>query len=171
MFRLPPGGDAQFFLRQNTCTGCHSLSGNGARLLASEALGTNGNAYSIAPNTAPNPQPSRVAVAASFAGLSPDGSVYVGTAALNGVGPRNGGPVQVQSNATLYETDTGAVRAEERAALLEAQRSVSDRRRLLLAELSLHRRVLRADRSVKLAMLAPAGGLSENRPLWCIRFC
>jgi hypothetical protein len=109
VFRLPPGGDAQFFLRQNTCTGCHSLSGNGARLLASEALGTNGSAYSIAPNTAPNPQPSRVAVAASFAGLSPDGSVYVGTAALNGVGPRNGGPVQVQSNATLYETDTGAV--------------------------------------------------------------
>jgi hypothetical protein len=109
VFRLPPGGDAQFFLRQNTCTGCHSLSGNGARLLASEALGTNGSAYSIAPNTAPNPQPARAAVAASFAGLSPDGKVYVGTAALNGVGPRNGGPVQVPSNAALYETDTGTV--------------------------------------------------------------
>ena len=109
VFRLPPGGDAQFFLRQNTCTGCHSLSGNGARLLASEALGTNGSAYRIAENVAPNPQPARAAVAASFAGLSPDGSVYVGTAALNGVGPRNGGPVQVQSNAALYETDTGTV--------------------------------------------------------------
>jgi hypothetical protein len=35
--------------------------------------------------------------------------VYVGTAALNGVGPRNGGPVQVPSNAALYETDTGTV--------------------------------------------------------------
>jgi hypothetical protein len=108
VFRITPGQDAEFFLRQNTCTGCHSLSNNGARLLATETL-TNGQSYRLAPGTPLQPAPARAALGTSFAGLSPAGSLYVSTAAMNGVGPRNGGPIQVPANATLYETDTGAV--------------------------------------------------------------
>ncbi len=112
ILRLIPGQQAQYFLRQNTCTGCHALSGNGARLIAREIGGTaDGEVYGLTPTTAANPTPARTATGTAFVGLYPDGSVYLSTAVVNGVGPRINGALPMLGNASaaLYETDTGNV--------------------------------------------------------------
>ena len=113
VLRIKPGKDAEEFVRQGTCTGCHSVSANGTRLVARELLaGTaDGQVYSITPDTAPNPAPSRaVSNGSAFVGLAPDGSVYIASGAKNGVGPLlNGGTgIAPDANATMYETDSGS---------------------------------------------------------------
>ncbi|HEX4477663.1 MAG TPA: hypothetical protein VH142_21385 [Polyangiaceae bacterium] len=112
ILRLTPGQTAQFFLRQNTCTGCHAISRNGSRLIAREIGGlVDGEVYGLTPTTAANPTPMRSADSTAFAGIYPDGSVYLGTAVQNGIGPRTSGAIPVIGNidAALYETDTGNV--------------------------------------------------------------
>lgn len=122
ILRIKPGKSAEVFLRQNTCTGCHSVSANGQRIIAKElgasgggfsipglgGVGADGQIYALTPTTAPNPQPLRGAQGASFTGLSPNGKFYVSSAASLNVGPPlQGGVLAVAANATLYETDTG----------------------------------------------------------------
>lgn len=109
--RIQPGKDAEKFARQGTCTGCHSVSANGSRLVASEATGitSNGSIYNITPTTATNPAPARGISEASFVGLYPDGSVYATSASSLTLGPLLNGGVfpPVNANSALYETDSG----------------------------------------------------------------
>jgi hypothetical protein len=110
VLRLKPGQDAEYFAHTGACTGCHSVSANGERMIARELQGTaEGQLYSLTPDTPAQPKPTRTVRDASFVGLSPDGSVYLTSAAGNGVGPElNGGtgtPLRV--NGGLFETDTG----------------------------------------------------------------
>jgi hypothetical protein len=109
--RIKPGKPAEFFARSGTCTGCHTVSANGERMIAKEFASVNdGSTYTLTPDTAPNPAPSRAAVSSAFTGLSPDGSVYINNAVQNGIGPNiMGGPVGglLPATATLRETDTG----------------------------------------------------------------
>ena len=111
ILRIKPGKPAEFFARSGTCTGCHTVSANGERMIAKEFLSVNdGSTYALTPDTTPNPMPSRAAVSSAFTGLYPDGSVYINNAVQNGIGPNiNGGPGGglLPATATLRETDTG----------------------------------------------------------------
>ncbi|HEX5656290.1 MAG TPA: hypothetical protein VFX59_03805 [Polyangiales bacterium] len=107
--RIKPGSEAEFFTRSGACTGCHALSANGERMVTREVLGVNsGYVFSIDADTQPNPDPIRTARNTSFVGLSPDGSVYLTTAAGLGVGPAIEGALPViPQPSVLVETDTG----------------------------------------------------------------
>jgi hypothetical protein len=108
--RIKPGQQAEFFSRQGECTGCHSVSANGKRLVTKEVLGVQpGFVFDIDSDTPTNPEPLRTANNASFVGLSPDGSVYLTTGWQSGVGPPTEGalPVIGALPSQLFETDTG----------------------------------------------------------------
>jgi hypothetical protein len=111
IMRIRPGGDAEYFLRMETCTGCHSVSANGKRLVAQEALGDPpGQVYELAPDTKPNPAPKVGVQNPGFVGLSPDGSVYITSSFKNGLGPFNAALAAGQIfgfDSFLIETDTG----------------------------------------------------------------
>ena len=106
VLRIEPGQTASVFLGQGGCTGCHAVSANGTRMVASP-VGTGGT-YVLTANTMPNPMPLvSNATDASFAGVSPDGKLYIGSAHPGGTGgPRSGSATNI-TNAALYETDTG----------------------------------------------------------------
>lgn len=112
VLRIIPGQNAQVFLGMSGCTGCHSVSANGTRLvsldLASLIAGM-GATYALTPGQAPNP-PALAANApeTSFTGVYPDGSFYVTNAHQGLVGPRAGGPGAIGApNASVYDTSTG----------------------------------------------------------------
>ncbi len=102
VLRITPGKSAEVFLGASGCTGCHSVSANGTRLTAFDLAKLGGQAYPLVPGAPPDPQPLAVAPGASFAGIYPDGSIYVASANQGGVGPRGAG-----ATAAVYETSTG----------------------------------------------------------------
>jgi hypothetical protein len=109
VLRIRPGRDAEFFVQQGACVGCHTVSANGERLIAKN-FALDGQIFNISPDTAPNPPSARGAVNGAFTGLSPDGSVFINTAIVNLVGPNTTGalgtpPINIDS--ILTETDTG----------------------------------------------------------------
>jgi hypothetical protein len=114
VLRIIPGQNVTLFLGSNGCTGCHAVSANGARLVADPFLMSNqgsGATYTLTPAGTANPAP-LVANApnATFVGLYPDGSLYIGNAHPNGGmgGPRPGGPLATgPASSGLFETDTG----------------------------------------------------------------
>jgi hypothetical protein len=81
VLRIPAGGQAELFLGQRGCTGCHGASADGTRLVTNEGV------YALTPSVTVNPAPLRAA-ATEFVGVTPDGSAYA-----------------FQGN--LYETDSG----------------------------------------------------------------
>lgn len=113
VYRIAPGGKAEVFLGGDAgCYGCHSVSANGTHLIASNG-GDPGASYALTPTTAPNPPMTAAAPQASFAGVSPDGSVYVNTA-LPATGARpQASPLEafLVTDATLYNTDSGTMLA------------------------------------------------------------
>lgn len=114
VLRIKPGKEAEFFTRQGSCTGCHSLSANGKRLIAMDVsggglaglggTGENGKVYQLEPDTPANPQAASNAINAAFVGLYPDGSLYVSTGATPAAAPQMGAFGVVP--AMLYETST-----------------------------------------------------------------
>jgi hypothetical protein len=113
VLRIVPGQSAQVFLGQSGCTGCHAVSANGSRMVAdpfSSSVNGSGATYALTPTSTVNPAP-LVASApnATFAGVYPDGSLYVGNAHPNGFGgPRPGGPFATgPTSSGLFETGTG----------------------------------------------------------------
>jgi hypothetical protein len=114
VLRITPGKTAEAFLGASGCNGCHSVSANGTRMVSLPlALGFAGNGatYALTQGGPTNPAPlAPNAQNTPFAGVSPDGALYLSNAHQGGVGPRAGGPGSVGgANATLYETDTGNV--------------------------------------------------------------
>jgi hypothetical protein len=124
IIRIQPGKDAEFYARQGTCTGCHAVSANGQRLVSKElgggggfpgfgggaAAATDGQVYDIVAGGMVNPTPARGAAGSAFVGLTPDGSLYVTTAVVMGLGPNTvGRGVAPLTSAVVYETDTGTV--------------------------------------------------------------
>lgn len=113
VLRIVPGKSAEVFLGTQGCTGCHSVSANGTRLVSLNLqglIGGTGATYALMPGSAPNP-PALAATApeTSFTGVYPDGSIYVTNAHQGLVGPRAGGPGAVGApNASVYDTATGA---------------------------------------------------------------
>ena len=110
IYRIPPGGRAEVFLGGFGCYGCHTLSANGQRLI-SHTGGGPGLAYALDPNTQPNPPTLAPSPLSGFAGLSPDGSVYVASAHPAGAARPQGTPNELLlvNDAALYETNTGAM--------------------------------------------------------------
>jgi hypothetical protein len=114
VLRIVPGQNVTLFLGASGCTGCHSVSANGARMvadpLANTGFGGNGDGatYALTPQGASNPAPLvSNAPNATFVGLYPDGSLYIGNAhPANGGGPRSIGAA-AGTTASLFETDTG----------------------------------------------------------------
>src|SRR5450432_245758 len=117
VIRISPGQNTTLFLGASGCTGCHAVAANGSRLVADPFTMGGGATYALTPGGAANPTP-LVAMApnATFAGVYPDGSLYVGNAHPNSDpnatvgfgGPRSGGPGSTGPvSAGLYETDTG----------------------------------------------------------------
>jgi hypothetical protein len=139
ILRIRPGQMAEVFARQGSCTGCHSVSANGERMTTKEfgvgavegiigdlggllgGLGgaagggiagaiADGQIYALTPDTAPNSPPARAAPGTSFAGLTPDGKLYLSSAATLEVGPQlQGGVGAAIGDSLLYETDTGTI--------------------------------------------------------------
>ncbi|MET0285266.1 MAG: hypothetical protein ABW352_12380 [Polyangiales bacterium] len=111
VLRIRPGKEAEFFVRQGACVGCHTVSANGERMIAKDLGGVNdAMVYAITPNTAPNPPPLRGTANGAFTGISPDGKVFINTAIMNLVGPNTTGALgtpPVNINSVLSETDTG----------------------------------------------------------------
>ncbi|HVU04794.1 MAG TPA: hypothetical protein VHE30_23740 [Polyangiaceae bacterium] len=106
VLRISPGKDAEVFLGQTGCTGCHSVSANGSRLITDATLG--GTSYALTPNMPVNPAPLKGGVpGGTFSGMFPDGSLYVTEAHPSGMGTRTTAPES--ADAALVETDTGAV--------------------------------------------------------------
>jgi hypothetical protein len=111
VLRVQPGKSAQVFLGMTTCTGCHAVSANGTRMVAQPVGSTSltggaGATYSLTSGTV-NPSP-LVANApnASFAGVYPDGTLYLACGHPSAtVGPRSTS-IGSTANAELYETDT-----------------------------------------------------------------
>jgi hypothetical protein len=113
VLRIVPGQNVALFLGASGCTGCHAVSANGARMVADPFTMGGGSTYALTPQIAANPSPIiSNAPNATFVGVSPDGSLYVGNAHPDDGfgGPRSGGPGSIGPvNAALYETDTGTV--------------------------------------------------------------
>jgi hypothetical protein len=116
VLRVIPGQNAQLFLGQSGCTGCHAVSANGTRMVAApfNPLGNGAGAtYALTPQVTTNPTPLVANVQnGTFVGVYPDGSLYMGNSHPNGGfgGPRPGGPLATGPvNASLFETDTGNV--------------------------------------------------------------
>jgi hypothetical protein len=112
VLRIIPGKNAEVFLGTGGCTGCHSVSANGTRLVAlnlQTLIVGMGATYALSPGQAPNPPAlAPGAPETSFTGLYPDGSLYVTNAHQGVVGPRAGGPGAIGApNASVYETATG----------------------------------------------------------------
>lgn len=114
VLRVVPGQNAKVFLGMKNCTGCHAVSANGTRMVA-QPIGSGGLAgasaagatYSLTSGVA-NPAP-LVANApnASFAGVYPDGTLYLGCGHPSAtVSPRSAS-IGTTAPAELYETDTG----------------------------------------------------------------
>jgi hypothetical protein len=121
VLRMLPGQAAQVFLGQSGCTGCHAVSADGTRMTAQPlplGVSANGNGatYSLTTGATTNPKPLVAkAINATFTGISPDGSLYIGNAHPNGGlgGPRAGSPGTAgPANAAVYETDTGNLVAD-----------------------------------------------------------
>lgn len=112
VLRIIPGKTAEVFLGMSGCTGCHSVSANGTRLVSlnlAALIAGSGATYALMPGQSPNP-PALAATApeTSFTGLYPDGSFYVTNAHQGVVGPRAGGPGAIGApNASVYDTATG----------------------------------------------------------------
>lgn len=83
VLRIPPGGQAELFVGQRGCAGCHGASADGKRLVTNEGV------YALTPGIANNP-PRLRAASTEFVGLTPDGALY----AYQG---------------KLVQTDTGAI--------------------------------------------------------------
>jgi hypothetical protein len=114
VLRIVPGKKAEAFLGQTQCTGCHSVSANGTRMVANDKSPTtsSGASYPITLGGAPNPTPiAPNAADGSFVGMYPDGSLYVSNAHPGqAMGPRAGFlGSQGAETAALHETDTGNV--------------------------------------------------------------
>jgi len=104
VLRISPGKEAEVFLGQTGCTGCHSVSANGSRLITDAVL-TGAASYALTPGIAVNPPPVKAVAAGTFTGIYPDGSLFVSNAHPPGMGTRTTG--LEDSNAGLFETDTG----------------------------------------------------------------
>jgi hypothetical protein len=112
VLRITPGQNAQVFLGMSGCTGCHSVSANGTRLVSQNLQGLLvgvGATYSITPGAAANPPAlAPNAPETAFTGVYPDGSLYVTNAHQGAAGPRAGGPGAIgAANASVYDTTTG----------------------------------------------------------------
>ncbi|MFT3926747.1 MAG: hypothetical protein QM778_29650 [Myxococcales bacterium] len=85
VLRIPSGGEAEVFLGQTGCVGCHSVSAHGNRLVvsASEVDGV----YKLEPKGAVNP-PALRGNSYGNVGLTPDGTIFV-------------------AEGSMFETDTG----------------------------------------------------------------
>lgn len=108
VLRIPAGGKAELFLSRD-CTGCHSVSANGARLL-SQSLGSvneGGFSFALTPNAAANPVGMKAGDRAAFGALYPDGSLYVSTSTAVDVARAGAVAVAGDADSALYETDTG----------------------------------------------------------------
>jgi hypothetical protein len=116
VLRIVPGQNATLFLGSSGCTGCHAVSADGTRMVADPFNPLNngtGATYALTAQSTANPAPLvSSAPNATFVGVYPNGSLYLGNAhPLGGFGgPRPGGPLSTGPvNSALYETNTGNV--------------------------------------------------------------
>jgi hypothetical protein len=102
ILRIPPKKPAEAFITTG-CTGCHSVSASGSRLLTQTTY-PGAASYVLTPTTAPNPPAQNAGGAGCFGALYPDGSIFLSTATPTaGLAHCNAGA------STLRQTDTGAL--------------------------------------------------------------
>jgi hypothetical protein len=109
VLRIPPGGQAELFI-SNECSGCHSVSTDGSRII-SQTRTEGGRSYALMPNTPANPPAMNGGPRTAFGALYPDGSVYVSTSTIVSVA-RAEMVGRDSTDAALYETDTGTIVAD-----------------------------------------------------------
>jgi hypothetical protein len=104
VLRVAPGQTAQPITGALSCAGCHSVSANGSRLIAS--VSSTGTSFALAAGSKAPVVLSSVPGGES-PGLTPDGALYVASAHPSGVGPKSYGAGVM--TAGLYETMTGTL--------------------------------------------------------------
>jgi hypothetical protein len=107
VLRIPPHAMVEAFV-SNECTGCHSVSADGSRLI-SQTLGAGGRSYALAAMGMPNPTAVSGGPRAAFGALYPDGSKFLQTSTAMEVAraalTSNGSVPDSQ----LYDSATGNV--------------------------------------------------------------
>jgi hypothetical protein len=101
--RLRPGKPLQLALGANGCSGCHSVSADGTRVVANAS--DMGASFTVSAAAGPTPLLDPTP-GGEYAALVPDGALYLATAHPMGGGPRSYG-ASASMTATLYETATG----------------------------------------------------------------
>jgi hypothetical protein len=107
ILRIVPGKNAEIFLGMSGCTGCHSVSANGTRIVTQNLPA--GGTYALTPGGATNPPAlAPNAPETSFAGVFPDGSFYVTNSSQAGVGVRGAAiGLFAPGQSSVYDTTTG----------------------------------------------------------------
>ena len=105
IYRIPPKGKAEAFLAVE-CNGCHSVSGNGARMTV-QTLALGARTYGIETGT---PEALTAPLNNAYSAMYPDGSRYLVGSQVIDVGRANIATPALQTppKAALYDTDTGA---------------------------------------------------------------
>lgn len=107
VLRIPAGREVEPFASLE-CTGCHSVSADGSRLIA-QTLATGARAFALTPGIQPNPPAMTPGPRAAYGALYPDGSRFLTTSTMLEVARTALTSPAGNPSATLIETDTGAV--------------------------------------------------------------
>jgi hypothetical protein len=100
--RIPAGGRAEPFGQTSDCSGCHSVSADGSRLLA-QSFTTGALSYGLVAN-GPAAMPSMAGMAGAWVALYPDGSAALSMSSAVDVARAGIGRL---ANATLIDAKTG----------------------------------------------------------------
>ena len=100
--RIPPGGRAEPFGQTSDCSGCHSVSADGSRLMA-QSFSTGALSYGLTANGAAA-MPSTAGMAGAWVALYPDGSAALTMSSAIDVARAGLGRV---ADATLVDAMTG----------------------------------------------------------------
>ena len=100
--RIPPGGRAEPFGQTSDCSGCHSVSADGSRLLA-QSFTSGALSYGLVA-TGPAAMPSNAGMAGAWVALYPDGSAALAMSSAVDVARAGIGRV---ADATLIDAKTG----------------------------------------------------------------
>ena len=105
VLRIPAGKEVEPFA-SSECVGCHSVSANGARMVA-QTLALGGRSYQLSPGVAANPPAMNPGPRAAYGALYPDGSRFVTSSTATEVARTKLTSPLTDDQTRMFETDTG----------------------------------------------------------------
>ena len=105
VLRIPAGKEVEPFA-STECVGCHSVSANGARMVAQTGT-LGGRSYQLSPGVGANPPAMNPGLRAAYGALYPDGSRFITTSTVTEVARTKFSSPLADDQARMFETDTG----------------------------------------------------------------